>query len=180
MINSLEVKPTVDHLIGEFLSTLYAHTPTNPILAAILMSDFPALTNTSDLICSMNADVSFMQGKTSDNVATLLDHVQSADPASVEIDEDNKGESWGHYQFTAANISPSSLLTTWQEISNVSTAFKLVAATIKTCREARMMCMVGGTPKMNGLISDVYLEMTLDHLKDCWVKAGGVSFLFIQ
>jgi hypothetical protein len=123
----------------------------------------------------MNVQWSFKQGATSENVATLLEHVQSADPGSPDMDEDSMGLSWGHYQFTAGGVSPESSLTSWQDIGSVTTSFKLVAAAIKTCQEARLMCVNARNPKTAGFISDVYLEKVLECLENCWVGAGGVS-----
>ncbi|KAI9430847.1 hypothetical protein H4582DRAFT_2063378 [Lactarius indigo] len=68
----------------------------------------------------------------------------------------------------------SSSLTSWKEVGNVTTALKLVAATIKTCWEARLMCKNARTTKMGAFISDVYLEKTLKCLESCWVSTGGV------
>jgi len=150
------------------------HAPIDYTLAAILTSDFPSLTNAPDLLRSMDAAPSFKQGKTSENVTMLLERIQFADPNSPEFDEDNKGLGWGHYQFTAGGLSPSSSLTTWQDVGSVATAFNLVAATLKTCQEARLMCAKDETPKTNGFLSDAYLEETLEHLENCWVGAGGV------
>lgn len=116
----------------------------------------------------------FKQGECSLNVTTLLKHIQFADPGSPEIDEDNQGQSWGHYQFMVCGISPSSALTTWQDIGSVATAFKLVAATLKTCQDARAMCANAGTPKTSGYISNIYLEQVLECLEKCWVGTGGV------
>ncbi|KAH9029176.1 hypothetical protein EDB85DRAFT_2147493 [Lactarius pseudohatsudake] len=143
-------------------------------LIAVLTSEFPSLTNAPPLLRSMNAQSSFKEGEPSKQVATLLERVQFADPCSPDIDEDNTCQSWGHYQFTAGGISPASSLTNWQEVGNVATAFKLVAAAIKTCQEARLMCSNAGTPMTSGFISDIYLEKVLDCLENCWVAAGGV------
>ncbi|KAH8979001.1 hypothetical protein EDB92DRAFT_1906509 [Lactarius akahatsu] len=139
-----------------------------------LTSEFPSLTNGPWLLYSMNAQLSFKEGKPSKQVTTLLEHVQSTVPSSPDIDEDNMYESWGHYQFTAGGISLASSLTSWEKVGSVTTAFKLVAAAIKTCREARLMCLNAGILKTSGFISDVYLEKILDCLKTCWVGAGGV------
>ncbi|KAI9446301.1 hypothetical protein H4582DRAFT_2052374 [Lactarius indigo] len=147
--------------------------PSADNLIAVLTSDFPSLTNAVALIRSMNAQMSFKQGKASDNVTTLLERVQFADPGSPDIDEDNMCLSWGHDLFTAGGVSPSSSLTTWENVGSVATAFKLVAAALKTCQEARLMCANVGTPKTSGFISDVYLEKILECLQNCWVGAGG-------
>ena len=117
----------------------------------------------------------FKQGTPSEQVTTLLNNVQYADPTSPDISEDNQYQSWGHDQFTAGGISPSSSLTTWQDIGNVTTAFKLVAAALKTCQEVQLMCTNAGVPKTSGFISDVYLEQVLEWLEKCWVDAGGVT-----
>jgi len=122
----------------------------------------------------MNAQLSFMQSETSENVSALLERVQSTDPALPDFDEDNKLESWGHYQFTAGSISPSTSLTSWREVGSVATAFKLIVAALKTCREARSMCKYAGKTKVGGFLSDVYLEQTLVRLEQCWLSAGGV------
>ncbi|KAI9447547.1 hypothetical protein H4582DRAFT_2051286 [Lactarius indigo] len=124
--------------------------------------------------CLTTSLTSFKEGEPSKQVTTLLEHVQFADPCSSDIDEDNTCQSWGHYQFTAGGISPASSLTNWQEVGSITTAFKLVAAAIKTCQEARLMCLNAGTLKSTGFISDVYLEKTLECLENCWVGAGGM------
>ncbi|KAH9009654.1 hypothetical protein EDB85DRAFT_2162460 [Lactarius pseudohatsudake] len=126
--------------------------PSADNLIAVLTSEFPSLTNAPPLLRSMNAQSSFKEGEPSKQVATLLERVQFADPSSPDIDEDNTCQSWGHYQFTAGGISPASSLTNWQEVGNVATAFKLVAAAIKT---------------------DIYLEKILECLENSWVAAGG-------
>ena len=142
--------------------------------AADLTSLFPSSTKAHNLLFSMDTQPSFKQGEPSPDVTTLLENIQSADPKSSDIDEDNRGQGWGHYQFTAGGISPSSVLTAWQNIGSVATAFKLVAAALKTSQDARAMCANAETPKTSGFISDIYLNQILDCLEKCWVDAGGV------
>jgi hypothetical protein len=128
----------------------------------------------------MHAQPSFKQGATSDSIVNLLARVQSADPGSPDIDEDNACQGWGHYQYTAGSLSPETCLTSWQDVGSVDTAFKLVAAALKTCQEAHMMCTNANIPKTNGFISDVYLKTILWCLENCWVGAGGVrSSIFL-
>ncbi|KAI9431860.1 hypothetical protein H4582DRAFT_2084322 [Lactarius indigo] len=148
--------------------------PSADNLVAIITSDFPSLTDAPQLLRSMNAQSSFKQGEPSKQVTALLNRVQFADPSSPDIDEDNACQGWGHEQFTAGGLTLSSSLTCWQDIGNVTTAFKLVAAAIKMYQEARLMCKNAGTPKTSAFISDVYLEKTLECLESCWVSAGGV------
>jgi hypothetical protein len=122
----------------------------------------------------MNAQPLFKQGETSANVLALLECIQLADPSSPDINEDNLGLSWGHYQFTAGNLSPLSTLTSWQEIGSVTIAFKFVAAALKMCRDTRTMCTKASLPTTGGFISDNFLEVVLECLEKCWVGAGGV------
>ncbi|KAI9446255.1 hypothetical protein H4582DRAFT_2069590 [Lactarius indigo] len=143
-------------------------------LVATLTSEFPSLTNTPCLLYSMSAQSSFKEGKPSEQVTTLLERVQFADPCSPDIDEDNMCQGWGHYQFMAGGISPASSLTSWEKVGSVATAFKLVAAAIKMCQEARSMCSNARMPKTSGFISDAYLEKILKCLESCWVGAGRV------
>jgi hypothetical protein len=126
----------------------------------------------------MNMLPSFKEGETSEKVTTLLECIQFADPGSLDINEDDKSLGWGHAQFMGGDLTLSSMLTTWQDVGSVATAFKLVAAALKTCQEARLMCTNARMPKMLGFISDVYLEQTLEHLENCWVSAGGVCIHF--
>ena len=123
----------------------------------------------------MDTQPSFKQGKPSEHVTALLERLECADPGSPDIDEDNTGQSWGHYQFTAGGISPSSSLTTWQDVGSVAVAFRLVAAALKTCQEARKMCAGTGMPMPCSYVSDIYFEQTLERLEKCWAGAGGVS-----
>ncbi|KAF8267516.1 hypothetical protein EI94DRAFT_1801601 [Lactarius quietus] len=148
-------------------------SPSSAVPSANLTSRFPYIVNAPYLLRSMDAQASFKPGEPSENVAMLLECIQRADPSSLDIDEDNQGQSWGHYQFTAGGLSPSSTLTTWQDIGSVATALKLVAAALRTCQDARLMCANARTPKTSGFISDIYLEQILDCLKKCWLGAGG-------
>jgi len=81
----------------------------------------------------MNEQPSFKQGKASVNVTMLLERIKSADPNSPDIDEDDRGQNWGHNQFTVGDLTLTTSLTSWQDIRSVGTAFELVAAAIKTC-----------------------------------------------
>ena len=106
----------------------------------------------------------------------LLKHLQSTDPGSLDLSEDDMCEGWGHGQFTAGDITMSTSLTSWQDIGSIATAFKLVVAALKTCQEAWLMCANARTPKTSRFISDLYLEKVIKSLESCWVGAGGVCF----
>ncbi|KAI0262749.1 hypothetical protein BC834DRAFT_828471, partial [Gloeopeniophorella convolvens] len=125
---------------------------------------------------SINKLTAKAPGPPSEQVTALLERVQHADPESPEINEDNMGESWGHDQFAGGGLTILSSLTSWQGIGDVTTAFKLIAAAIKTCKEARLMCQaMGKSVPAASFISDSYLEILLEHVRDCWLDAGGVS-----
>ena len=150
------------------------HVYTNRILTAQLTSQFPTLTIAPVLLRSMSAQPLFKQGEASQNFIALLEHVQFADPASPDFDEDDKCESWGHYQFTGGGLTLRTSLNSWQDVGSVAMAFKLVAAALKTCQEARLQCAHAGKPTPVSYLSDVYLGQTLEFLETCWVGAGGV------
>ena len=148
-----------------------------------ISSEFPSITDAPTLLHSMNAQPlceQGQQGKPLQNFATLLERIQSADPNSPDFDEDNKYQGRGHYQFTAGGLNLSSLLTLWQDVGSITFAFELVAAAIKTCQEARLMCANARKLTAGGFISDAYLQETLNGLKKCWIGAGGVSAYFLR
>ena len=113
----------------------------------------------------MNRQPAFKQGTPSEQVTTLLERIQFADLASPDIDEDNVGQSWGHYQFTAGGVSPSSSLTSWEVVGNVATAFKLVAAGLKTCQDVRTMCANAGTLQTTGFVGDIFSNKSSTSLR---------------
>ena len=115
----------------------------------------------------MNTQSLFNQGEPSNQVKTILKRLESADPGSLDIKEDDVYQSLGHYQFIAGGVSLPSSLTSWQSIGNVPTTFKLVEATLKTCRKAQLMCANARTMEKGGYISDIYLEQVLKYLEKC-------------
>lgn len=101
----------------------------------------------------------------SENVAALILRIEAADPNCETISENDTNAGWGHYQFTAGSLTLSTVLTAWKDVGNVSTAFRLLAASIKTCRVARHMCFQRGLRPLS-YISDIYLDRTVDTLWD--------------
>lgn len=91
-----------------------------------------------------------------------------------DIDEDNFILSWGHYQFTAGGLNVLSSMTSWHEIGSITTAFKIVAAALKTCQDAQVMCTNAGLSNMASFLSNTYLEKVLESVEICWVGTGGV------
>ena len=99
---------------------------------------------------------SFQQGEPSPNALALLERLQSTDPNSPDINKDNTGLSWGHYQFTAGGLNLLSSLITWKDVGSVAIALNFVTAALKICQEARLICEK--TSMVGGFISDVFLE----------------------
>ena len=117
--------------------------------------------------------------------ATLrfIERIESADPYSPEIDEDNTDISWGHWQFTAAGITLRSVLKTWSDVGDVPTAYRLIATTLKTCLVARHLCFVNKiSVQSSEYLSDIYLQEVIGNLwmmvSDMESRANPVSHIF--
>ncbi|KAF8900455.1 hypothetical protein CPB84DRAFT_1778961 [Gymnopilus junonius] len=120
------------------------------------LGEFPQLQIAQDLLNSMKACPNF----------------RPSDPNDTTIDEDNKGVSWGHYQFTAGSMTCSSVMKSWEDIGSTTTACKLIAAAIRTCKVARYVCEKLQVTTAS-YISDTYLERVIETLWDLWKQAGA-------
>ncbi|KAF8989390.1 hypothetical protein BDQ17DRAFT_1334106 [Cyathus striatus] len=86
------------------------------------------------------------------------------DPNDPALDEDNINEGWGHYAYTSGGLKWGEAITSWESIGkDVSFACRLLAATIKTCQVARIMCFNNSSTTLNYL-SDIYLDQIIDRL----------------
>ena len=107
--------------------------------------------------------------KPSKDVVVLLDRLDSVDPNSKDVDEDNTNENWGHVQFTGG-LTICSALVDWEAVGNTSTAFKLIAVAARTCKVARALCAVKGqSPR--AYLADKYFNLLLVQLQHCWEGA---------
>lgn len=102
-------------------------------------------------------------GEPSDDVVAFLDRIENADPNSPEIDDDDKGASWGHYQFTAASLTCRSVLLSWSSVGNPNIACRLIAGAIKTSRVARHLCH-SYSLKPTSYLCDIYLSNVIEVL----------------
>ena len=122
----------------------------------------------------MAANPNFGGEEPAENMTSFLRRIDTADPNSTELSEDDTNASWGHSQFTARNLTWSTVLTSWKDVGNCKAACQLLAATIKTCKVARHLCyerqITAGT-----YLSDIYLDQIVDALWKIWKDAGGVS-----
>jgi hypothetical protein len=97
-------------------------------------------------------------------VIDFLECIESADPNSTALSDDNTNASWGHYQFTAGELTITKVLISWKAVGNVATALRLVAATLRTCRVARYLCYQRKVVDPKSFLSDIYLSMVVDAL----------------
>ncbi|KIM72114.1 hypothetical protein PILCRDRAFT_93588 [Piloderma croceum F 1598] len=63
-------------------------------------------------------NLSFQSGGPSDDIIGFLNRIKNADPHSPDISDDDKNESWGHYQFTATTLTCMTVLILWDSIGN--------------------------------------------------------------
>jgi len=115
----------------------------------------------------------------SSDVMAFLKRIEHADPNAPDISEEDNNESWGHHQFTAASLTCTTVLTSWDCIGNIDVACRLIAAAIKTCRVARHLCFSRNI-KASTYLSDIYLSKVVELLWSLWKGAGGVSILLFS
>jgi hypothetical protein len=129
-----------------------------------------------DLLNAMEASPDFQAALPSHEMSLFLDRIEKADPNDTTLSEDDKGSSWGHYQFTAGSMSCTSVMKTWKDVGNTATACKLIAASLRTCKIARFVCKKTNIIS-SSYLADAYLERVVDTLWELWKAAGGVSYL---
>ncbi|KAH8978792.1 hypothetical protein EDB83DRAFT_2537454 [Lactarius deliciosus] len=108
------------------------------------------------------------------NLIALLDRLDSADPDAPDVNNDDSNENWGHAQFTGGGLTIRSALMDWESVGSTSTAFKLIAATVRTCKVARALCTARGRSSTTYL-ADNYLELLFEQLQRCWKDAQSSS-----
>jgi hypothetical protein len=123
------------------------------------------------LLQEMNHEHSEHNGDPSADILQFIDCIECADP-SAEDDEDNMNLSWGHSQFTSGGLTCSSVLVSWSAVGNISTAFRLLAAAVKTAKVARQLCFTQGISDMGRCLADAYIENIIELLWKCWNMVG--------
>jgi hypothetical protein len=139
---------------------------TNPS-TEIITNDFPTIAGALDLLQAMQDATGIEAREPSNDVAALLDQLDRADPDSMDADADDSNESWGHAQFTAGGVTIRSALVDWEAVGGTSTAFKLIAAAVRTCKVARAMCATRGR-SATAYLADNYLELLFEQIQRCW------------
>jgi hypothetical protein len=114
------------------------------------------------LLQSFKAQPEFVVNDPSESFMNFIKEIEGADPKD-EPDEDENGLNWGHRIFShkLGNLS-------WQDVGSTVVACRLIAAVIKTCKQARQVCAKLGI--CGSYISDSYLERVIDVLREEWRK----------
>ena len=81
--------------------------------------------------------------------------------------------SWGHMQFTSGGLTCSSVLVSWPAVGNVSTAFQLLAAAIKTAKVARQLCFTKGV-STESYLADACIQNIVELLWTCWNEVCSI------
>ena len=137
----------------------------------------PPIPHAIALVDAMAASPDFKSSAPSDNVAAFLNRIEAADPNSSEIDEDDSNQSWGHWQFTTGGLTITNVIRDWACVGNVDMACKLLAATIRTCKVARHICLERDITS-SSFLSNAYLNNMVEWLCESWTAAGGVCHFF--
>ncbi|KAI0050433.1 hypothetical protein FA95DRAFT_1487308, partial [Auriscalpium vulgare] len=146
--------------------------------AYIFRDEFPDIKSARPLLEAMKAaEVEVEVGEPHDDVVSLLNRLESADPNDPSVNSDNKNESWGHKQFTAGLKCAE--IKSWKQVGDVATACRLIAAALRTCKVARHICFVRNR-ETSGYLSDVYLEKLVNAISACWNEAHPVRQVFIN
>lgn len=131
------------------------------------------LGDTLKLLQEMNHQYSEHDGVPSADILQFIDRIEHADP-SAEDNKDNLNLSWGHSQFTSGGLTCSSVLVSWPAVGNVSTAFRLLAAAVKTAKVAWQLCFTQSISNTGNYLADAYIQNIVELLWKCW---NEVSFL---
>ena len=136
---------------------------------ATFAEDFPRLESALRLLTEMQDNPEFLFEEPSPNMTAFLKRIESADPNDDSIDDDEKGISWGHYQFTAGNMQCSTVITSWKAVGNTKVACRLIAAAVRTSMVAKYICKKQRLPT-NSLLSYNYVEKVIEALCTVWDK----------
>lgn len=116
--------------------------------------DFPKLLKALQLISKTSGENT---KEPSQHVLQFIEQIENADPEAADIDEDHTNASWGHQQYVRGDMTCSTVLESWEHIGNVQTAYRLLAAALKTCQVAQHLCFVNKI-STTSFLSDAYLQ----------------------
>ena len=142
------------------------------ILTGTFSVDFPLVPFAIDLLNAMEKNPDFKRGAMPHLTATFLLCIEDADSNSPDVSEDDSGSNWGHLQFTGGAMRITSVLTSWESVGSMETARALIAASIKTCKVARVFCHQRNI-QTSSYLSDAYLQEMVEQIWTLWKQAGA-------
>ena len=115
----------------------------------------------------MEVSPDYKQAKPSEEMMAFLSRLEDTDPNDDLIDDDNKGVSWGHYQYTGGGMTCRLVMTSWAAVGNTDVARRLIAAAIRISKVARYVCERQSI-NAGSYTSDMYLDIVIEHLWTIW------------
>lgn len=134
---------------------------------------FPSNTQAVALLDAMAKDPHFRPSSPSPEAAEYLARIASASPDSPDLEEDDTGTSWGHYQFQGNPFTIKTTLTSWDAIGSVEFALKFLAESVRTYRVALYLCEKAGLATDN-LLSACYVHELVETIGSAWSRAHEV------
>lgn len=175
-ISGIEVTASYEALKGRLI---YMNVfCTNLDYTEIVTGDpnFHQVPHATDLLEALHKAPATAEGSSTAAVEQFLAGIEQADPNAPDVGEDNTNTSWGHYHFRSGVVRFDNL--TWEMVANKQTAYRILAATIKTCRVARHLCFKRNITT-NSVVADMYLETIVQNLwKHLEIIAAKVSLRY--
>ncbi|KAG2011199.1 hypothetical protein CC2G_011345 [Coprinopsis cinerea AmutBmut pab1-1] len=134
------------------------------------LQHFPSISHSADLIDGLQelskvVAPSSVPREASPQFLKFLERIENANPNDPAIPKDDGNENWGHHQFTAGSLTLRSTITSWDAVGSAEHAARLLAAAIRTCHAARIICGDRNIPvKDDEYLSDAYLDQTVQVL----------------
>jgi hypothetical protein len=135
-------------------------------LQEIFSSEFPGIEFSNKLLTQLgllsplDSDIA----TPSSDALAFVTRIETADPNTPGLSEDNDNEQWGHHQFTGGEMSIDATLNHWGAVATTSFACRLLAASVKTCRVARHLCFHRKRTPTGSYLSDIYLGRVVGKL----------------
>jgi len=140
----------------------------------MLSTHFPNIKATIELLNAMEDLPDYKWADPSEQMMVFLSRLEETDPNDNSIDHDNKGVSWGHYQYTGGGLTCRSVMTSWAAVGNTDVAHRLITAAIRITKVARYVCKRQNV-NAGSYTSDMYLDIVIEHLRTIWKAEWEVS-----
>jgi len=140
----------------------------------MLSTHFPNIKATIKLLNAMEDSPDYKRADPSEKMMVFLSCLEETDPNDDLIDDNNKGVSWGHYQYMGGGSTCRSVMTSWAAIGNTDVARRLITAAIRITKVARYVCECQNI-NAGSYTSDMYLDIIIEHLWTIWKAEWEVS-----